>query len=31
TINRFSMIHLSGTNKNYKLIFQIGKGRFRVE
>ncbi|EAD5704657.1 competence type IV pilus minor pilin ComGD [Listeria innocua] len=31
TINRFSTIHLSGTNKNYKLIFQIGKGRFRVE
>ncbi|HHQ0979355.1 TPA: competence type IV pilus minor pilin ComGD, partial [Listeria innocua] len=31
TINRFSTIHLSGTNKNYKIIFQIGKGRFRVE
>lgn len=31
TINRFSTIHLSETNKKYKIIFQIGKGRFRVE
>ncbi|MBC1374283.1 type II secretion system protein [Listeria sp. FSL L7-0091] len=31
TINRFSTIHFSGLNRSYKLVFQIGKGRFRIE
>ncbi|WP_270996760.1 competence type IV pilus minor pilin ComGD [Listeria seeligeri] len=31
SINRFTTIHFTGTSKNYKLIFQIGKGRFRFE
>ncbi|ECJ9747429.1 type II secretion system protein [Listeria monocytogenes] len=30
-INRFSTIHLTSSTNNYKLIFQIGKGRFRIE
>ncbi|EAD5737331.1 competence protein ComG, partial [Listeria monocytogenes] len=31
SINRFSTIHLTSSTNNYKLIFQIGKGRFRIE
>ncbi|MBC2001469.1 competence type IV pilus minor pilin ComGD [Listeria marthii] len=31
SINRFSTIRLAGSANNYKLIFQIGKGRFRIE
>ncbi|MDT0013229.1 competence type IV pilus minor pilin ComGD [Listeria cossartiae] len=31
SINRFSTIRLASSTNNYKLIFQIGKGRFRIE
>ncbi|MBC1423819.1 competence type IV pilus minor pilin ComGD [Listeria seeligeri] len=31
SINRFTTIHFTGSSKNYQLIFQIGKGRFRFE
>ncbi|MBF2489758.1 competence type IV pilus minor pilin ComGD [Listeria marthii] len=31
SINRFSTIRLASSANNYKLIFQIGKGRFRIE
>ncbi|AHI55840.1 competence type IV pilus minor pilin ComGD [Listeria ivanovii] len=31
SINRFTTVRFIGKAKNYKLIFQIGKGRFRIE
>ncbi|MBC1569078.1 type II secretion system protein [Listeria sp. FSL L7-1425] len=31
SINRFLTIHLASSANNYKLIFQIRKGRFRIE
>ncbi|MBC1632225.1 competence type IV pilus minor pilin ComGD [Listeria welshimeri] len=31
SINRFATVHFSGKKQTYKLIFQIGKGRFRIE
>ncbi|MBC6295703.1 type II secretion system protein [Listeria sp. FSL L7-1517] len=31
SINRFTTVRLLGNSNNYKLIFQIGKGRFRIE
>ncbi|MBC1548672.1 type II secretion system protein [Listeria sp. FSL L7-1434] len=31
SINRFLTIRLASSANNYKLIFQIGKGRFRIE
>ncbi|MBC1986716.1 type II secretion system protein [Listeria sp. FSL L7-0478] len=31
SINRFSTIRLASSTNNYKLVFQIGKGRFRIE
>ncbi len=30
-INRFTTVHFEGLTRNYKWIFQIGKGRFRIE
>lgn len=30
-INRFTTVFMNGGAQNYKWIFQIGKGRFRVE
>lgn len=31
SINRFSTIRFASSANSYKLIFQIGKGRFRIE
>lgn len=31
SINRFTTVRFIGKANNYKLIFQIGKGRFRIE
>ncbi|WP_255377776.1 MULTISPECIES: competence type IV pilus minor pilin ComGD [unclassified Listeria] len=30
-INRFTTVHFKGLTRDYKWIFQIGKGRFRIE